>query len=55
MSRKGGGGVGGKGTEVRPCNCRSAFQDKRYGVGRRLHNLRPQTGATCTVCGTKKG
>lgn len=36
------------------CSCRSAFQDKRYGLDKRVHN--PRYGKSegqfrCTVCG----
>jgi len=41
-------------TKVVSCNCASEFQDKEYGKGRRLANLR-QKGTkgeyVCTVCG----
>jgi hypothetical protein len=42
------------GTAVLPCNCTSAYQDQKYGQGRRVHNA--ATGSKngdwrCTVCG----
>ena len=44
-------------TKVFPCTCESKFQDKEYGRGRRLFNLRDNNKhageATCTVCGSK--
>jgi hypothetical protein len=38
---------------VFPCSCKSEFQDKTYGIGRRVFNM-GKTGYTCTVCGSKK-
>lgn len=44
-------------TTVLPCTCESEFQDKVYGKGKRLFNLRDRQKhkgeATCTVCGAK--
>lgn len=41
--------------EIRPCNCESAYQDKAYGKGQRVHNIGAKTGrATCTVCGFRR-
>lgn len=43
-----------EGTKVLPCTCQSAYQDKRYGAGKRLHNAKePKKTSTewrCTVC-----
>lgn len=44
---------------VRPCTCRHAFQDERYGRGLRLHTQTPGSKTTgpklrCTVCGTER-
>lgn len=43
--------------KVFPCTCESEFQDKIYGKGKRLFNLRDNNKhageATCTVCGSK--
>lgn len=43
--------------EIRSCSCESAYQDRVYGKGRRVHNL-SQGGknnkSTCTACGAKK-
>ena len=45
---------------IRRCNCPSAYQDAKYGVGNRVHNKsKSRFGAdksawTCTICGTKK-
>lgn len=38
-----------KAPKVLPGACKSAFQDKRYGVGRRLYTAM-KTGWRCTVC-----
>ena len=44
-------------TKVMKCTCKSDFQDKEYGKGMRLFNLRDDKKhageATCTVCGAK--
>ena len=44
-------------TKVLPCKCKSEYQDKRYGVGLRVHNstVKPTPGWRCTVCKDKKG
>lgn len=45
-------------TVIKGCGCASAYQDQRYGAGRRVHNVGGgDSGATysCTVCGTTKG
>jgi hypothetical protein len=44
---------------IKKCNCKSEFQDKRYGSGNRVHNkarsrIQGRNAWTCTVCGTKK-
>ena len=37
------------------CSCYSIFQDKRYGRGKRLHNLKSKDkGWRCTVCGKER-
>lgn len=40
-------------TNVFSCGCKSDYQDRRYGVGMRLHNMKmdEKKGGTCTVCG----
>jgi hypothetical protein len=49
-----------QGTEVKPCNCKSEFQDGLYGKGNRLHNKGEgkskdsKPPLKCTICGTKK-
>lgn len=43
------------GTTIKTCKCVSEFQDKTYGKGQRLINLREDDkGGKCTVCGDKK-
>ncbi len=42
---------------IRSCHCESAYQDKKYGKGMRVHNTGGSKGGskvTCTVCGSKK-
>jgi len=35
---------------------RNAYQDQKYGVGKRVHNDAPKAdGWRCTVCGNTKG
>lgn len=49
-------------THLLPCECKSAFQDGRYGPGVRVHNYSPgsskkgsaQPTWVCTVCGKRK-
>lgn len=37
------------------CNCIHEYQDKKYGLGNRVHNLSGnKPSASCTVCGSKK-
>jgi len=45
-----------KSTAVKRCTCYNLFQDKRYGVGLRLHNRKSKgtTNWRCTVCGKSK-
>ena len=39
------------GTVIKACTCNSTYQDKRYGVGLRAHNLcNKGEKARCTVC-----
>ena len=43
------------GTMVKQCSCSSEFQDKTYGKGMRLHNVKEDgKGGKCTVCGAKR-
>jgi len=41
---------------IKKCNCESAFQDKKYGKGMRVHNkyIKEGGGYRCTVCGSQK-
>ena len=39
------------GTVVEPCECKHSFQDRQYGVGKRLKNRCVGGKARCTVCG----
>jgi hypothetical protein len=41
------------GAVIRTCSCLSAFQDARYGRGRRVFTASKKNGMTCTVCGRK--
>lgn len=41
------------GSVLEKCNCKSDFQDKRYGPQRRVHNVTTK-GVRCTVCGSEK-
>ena len=43
-------------TKIIKCSCKSEYQDKKYGTGKRVHNSTNvgQDGARvyrCTVCG----
>ena len=44
-----------KGTMIKKCSCVHAYQDKVYGLGKRVHNITggktETTSYTCTVCG----
>jgi hypothetical protein len=40
---------------ISTCDCKSAFQDQRYGASKRLHTGENSTkGPKCTVCGKRK-
>ena len=45
-------------TAIKPCTCPHAYQDARYGSGRRVHNegkgKSQDKSWTCTVCGIRK-
>lgn len=41
-------------SKVLPCTCQHAFQDRRYGTGRRLHN-ETKNGFCCTSCNKGAG
>lgn len=39
-------------TKIIKCNCKSDFQDERYGKSMRVYNVGEKSGkCTCTVCG----
>lgn len=41
---------------IKPCSCRSDYQDATYGKGNRLHNqMKDKTKYRCTVCSDVKG
>lgn len=47
----------GRGCAVLYCKCDHAFQDKKHGKHKRLHNKKVLKGGTewrCTVCGINK-
>lgn len=37
-------------TKILPCRCEHAFQDERYGPGKRVHNPVEGEKWRCTVC-----
>jgi len=38
-------------TKIISCECKSEYQDKRYGAGKRVANVTDKGGdARCTVC-----
>lgn len=40
-------------TEIKNCNCKSDYQDLRYGKGNRVYNVSAKAGtktSRCTVC-----
>lgn len=41
------------GTTIRPCTCKSKYQDEKYGVRQRVHNGTAK-GHRCTVCSADK-
>ena len=44
-------------TKILKCTCKSAYQDKRYGKDKRVHNVGGATGSRtyrCTVCATSR-
>lgn len=46
-------------TKIMPCICKHEFQDRTYGMGKRVHNStlandRGREAWRCTVCGVKK-
>jgi hypothetical protein len=43
-----------KAVNVKRCDCKHAYQDKRYGKSRRLHNPNTKGQMVCTVCAKAK-
>jgi hypothetical protein len=48
------------GTKILICTCVSAYQDEKYGKGKRVHNYAPKAhgknpGWRCTVCCLVRG
>ena len=43
------------GAVVKKCSCKHTQQDKMYGKGFRVFNLKTGDRATCTVCGNVIG
>lgn len=42
-------------TTIKPCDCKHAYQDKKYGYGLRIHNYADKKNEwRCTVCGKMK-
>lgn len=41
--------------QIRPCKCKSEFQDKTYGSMNRVYNPCFKGGFRCSVCGTTSG
>ena len=42
-------------TRIMPCTCKSEYQDKRYGKGKRVFNSMVKEGSyRCTVCSKEK-
>jgi hypothetical protein len=40
------------GVKIESCDCKSEYQDRMYGKGKRVKN-EGKDKVTCTVCGTK--
>lgn len=43
-------------TILKPCSCKHEYQDKKYGLGIRVHNVggsKDIKTKICTVCGNK--
>lgn len=46
-----------QGTVVRICTCKHEYQDKKYGPGKRVHNVaagKSSHSCKCTVCSSTK-
>jgi hypothetical protein len=41
-------------TQVMLCGCQHEYQDKRYGLGKRVHNQTKKKTWRCTVCEREK-
>ena len=41
-------------TLILKCNCDYVYQDEKYGLKQRLHNITKGGNARCTVCGNMK-
>lgn len=42
-------------TVIIPCKCKHEYQDKKYGDGKRVHNVGGAgKEASCTVCSSTK-
>ena len=44
---------------IKQCSCQSKFQDERYGLNKRVHNIarsirKDGIAFRCTVCGKKR-
>ena len=40
---------------IKLCTCKHPYQDKKYGKGKRVFNLRKKEGTyRCTVCGAER-
>jgi len=39
---------------IKTCTCKHEFQDKKYGKGMRVHTVKVNGQAICTVCESVK-
>lgn len=37
-------------SKILACSCKHSFQDKEYGVGKRLHTFTKKKMWRCTIC-----
>lgn len=42
-------------TKIISCDCKHEYQDKRYGAGKRVANIKDNGDYRCTVCDKVKG
>lgn len=42
-------------TKIQGCTCIHKYQDKKYGLFKRLHNVKVDKKTVCTVCRKEKG